>query len=380
MTFKLSLFVFSCFAIPFGLDLFKDKYKIIKKISVVVLCYILGLLIGNVFFQDFSHEDVATPLFEACVALSIPLLLIQSKIISFIKESKQVVFSFIISLSSVVFMTILTFILYQGKIENLWQVCGMLIGVYTGGSPNMSAIAIALEVDPTLFIKMNALDLLGGGLMIFLILSVFVPLGMKFLSKTNLNKDECFNYDNLHESRGPLKQRLINFILFLVLAVLALGIAFGLSQLFFGKLNFIFFICISSVLGIGLSFHKKLSQQCESFLLGQYLLYVFCFTMGSLANINKLVQSLDNLFIVVAIVLFGSLFLHLFICFLCKIPFETAIITSTACLFGPPFIGPVAERLNNQKLLIAGITTGLFGYSIGTFLGVSLALMLKNYG
>jgi hypothetical protein len=46
------------------------------------------------------------------------------------------------------------------------------------------------------------------------------------------------------------------------------------------------------------------------------------------------------------------------------------MITSTAALFGPAFIGLVAYRLGNRQLLASGLTTGAIGYAIAFFVGM----------
>jgi uncharacterized membrane protein len=52
------------------------------------------------------------------------------------------------------------------------------------------------------------------------------------------------------------------------------------------------------------------------------------------------------------------------------------LITSTAGIFGPAFIGPVAERLRNREVIVPGLTCGLVGYAIGNYLGFAVAWLL----
>ena len=50
---------------------------------------------------------------------------------------------------------------------------------------------------------------------------------------------------------------------------------------------------------------------------------------------------------------------------------------STATIFGPPFIGPVARALRNRELMVSGLTTGIMGYAVGTYLGLAVAWLLR---
>ena len=79
-----------------------------------------------------------------------------------------------------------------------------------------------------------------------------------------------------------------------------------------------------------------------------------------------------------AIVLYGSLALHLLLCKRFGIDADTAIITSTAAIFGPAFIGPVASRLNNPQMVVSGLSSGLVGYAAGTYLGILMAWLLAG--
>ena len=47
--------------------------------------------------------------------------------------------------------------------------------------------------------------------------------------------------------------------------------------------------------------------------------------------------------------MFGALIIHLLLCLIFKIDADTTLITSTAGVYGPAFIGPVAESLATAK-------------------------------
>jgi uncharacterized membrane protein len=69
--------------------------------------------------------------------------------------------------------------------------------------------------------------------------------------------------------------------------------------------------------------------------------------------------------------------MHFALAALFRIDADTALITSTATIFGPPFIGPVARALRNRELMVSGLTTGIMGYAVGTYLGLAVAWLLR---
>jgi uncharacterized membrane protein len=71
------------------------------------------------------------------------------------------------------------------------------------------------------------------------------------------------------------------------------------------------------------------------------------------------------------------LFVHVALCRLSRIDRDTTVITSTAALFGPAFIGPVSVRFGNRAVFVSGLMSGLVGYAVGNYLGLLVAWMLS---
>lgn len=61
-----------------------------------------------------------------------------------------------------------------------------------------------------------------------------------------------------------------------------------------------------------------------------------------------------------------------------KIDTDTFLITSTAAICSPPFVPIVAMALKTREILLSGLTTGLIGYAIGNYLGISLAYVFRS--
>ena len=56
------------------------------------------------------------------------------------------------------------------------------------------------------------------------------------------------------------------------------------------------------------------------------------------------------------------------------------MISSTAALYGPAFIVPIAKAINNRELTVYGIALGLLGYILGNYLGLGMAWLLHIIG
>jgi uncharacterized membrane protein len=96
-----------------------------------------------------------------------------------------------------------------------------------------------------------------------------------------------------------------------------------------------------------------------------------------MANFAELLASSSILFWFCGFVVIGSILLHYLLAIIFQVDRDTLIITSTAAIFGPAFIGPVANAIGNREMITIGIALGLIGYAIGNYLGLGLAFVLK---
>ena len=133
---------------------------------------------------------------------------------------------------------------------------------------------------------------------------------------------------------------------------------------------------VVTTLGLGLSFVKKIRQAPGSYSAGQYFIYMFSVGIGlsfdiSAINVNSL------LFLsMFAAAQFGAVLVHLLLARIARIDGDTAIITSTAGIYGPAFIVPTANALNNREVILPGLICGILGYAVGNYLGIGMGLLL----
>lgn len=356
---------------------YKDQ-KIIDTLSPVVCCYVLGVIIGNLPFLALNL-GIANEFAEIAVPLAIPLLLLSTDLIKWSRLAKKTVLSFLFILLSVMLVSFSLSFVFKNIIPDHWKVAGMLVGVYTGGTPNMTAIGKSLEVANEVFILMNGADLILGGAYLLFILSIGHRLMGKFLIPFE-SKTQSGEHENLGENKFlclDIKNKCKRTALFLLISLIALGISAGASLLISNSLHPAIVILGITTIGIAFSFKENLRELPGSYEVGEFLLLVFCVAVGSMANVENLANASLNYLAFAASVMFGSIVLHLILCRMFKIDKDTAIITSIAGVFGPPFVAPMAEALGNREIIISGLTSGLVGYALGNYLGIGLAYFIQ---
>ena len=340
--------------------------------GTVVWCYLFGILLGNLG-SSLIDEKITNSLIEITVLLAVPLLLFTLDIKAWLKNTKSTIISFIISLISISIATLLVSLTFGKENPETWKLGGMLVGVYSGGTVNMSAIGKSLDVSNETFLMVNAADIMISSLYMLIVL-----MGAKKLLAYFLPAYDLKTHENEEQDEGPTSFNLNSCIKALLLALLVVGISLGTSQLFLNKLFAPLILLICTSLGIFFSLNKKVQKNPSSFITGEYFLYIFCIALGSLCNFDNLTSKAPEILLFVGLVLVLAILLHFLGAKLYKIDADTALITNVAAVFGPAFVAPVARAIGNKQIIVSGLTTGLMGYAVGNYLGLLMAHLIKS--
>lgn len=351
------------------------KNKFFNLIGDIVLCYIIGIFLGNLGFLPLS-ENIAHTMTEVSVPLAIILMLFTTDLSQSFKLSLKTFYAFVLGIVAVFIVTIFTSYFFNDKIEEVWNLGGMAIGVYSGGTPNMSAIGMGLGVSPEYFALINIADVMIGGVYLLLMMTVAKRVLLNFLKPYKDEENISTDNENLEEL---IAYNPINIIKSLGIAILVFALSLGISYLFFGELKAGWIIFSITLIAVLLSFVKKLRSLKEAFKTGEYLLLIFALAVGSLADFSKLNAAALDIVAFFGVLILGTIILHLILSKLFKIDTDTFIITSIAAIMSPAFVPPVAKAINNKKLILPGITSGLVGFAAGNFLGLLMAELLENF-
>ncbi|MEA3361059.1 MAG: DUF819 family protein, partial [Thermodesulfobacteriota bacterium] len=136
-------------------------------------------------------------------------------------------------------------------------------------------------------------------------------------------------------------------------------------------------ILVITSFGILFSFIPKIRNIKNTFQTGMYIIYIFCIVVASMTDIGQITHINWQIMGFVAISIVGSLIVHAILCKLFRVDTDTFLITSASAICSPPFVPVVAAALKNKTIILSGLTTGIIGYAIGNYLGISLAYLFK---
>ena len=253
-------------------------------LSPVVMCYALGVLLSN--FPLFPLDDKLSNTFtEITIVLAIPLLLYGTNLHQWIGQARSTLLSFGLCVAAGLFATAAAAFVYAQRLDDAWRISGMLVGIYTGGTPNMQAIGLALGASQESIILLNAADMLTGGIYLLFLTSLAPRVYGLFLPAFEKKESEEANADEISESVSKINYRDSMRAVLLTLAII--GASLGACRLVFGHLeNIAFIMLLLTTLSIGASFAGRVRRWENTFETGEYFLLMFCVALGMLADFS----------------------------------------------------------------------------------------------
>lgn len=421
---KIVLLILLYFAFPLVIIYLCKRWSILKKLGSIVLAYGFGLVLGSsgvlpqggeayhfalqgraalpssemeallasgtISQKDSYVNSIASAqdlLVSVIVPLSFPLLLFSLNIRRWLRFAKDGFISMVLALVSVVVIVSSGYFIFKNVVPDSWKVAGMLVGVYTGGTPNLVSLKVALGVDPNLFVMTSTYDMIVGAITIIFFITAGPRLFRAILPPFKHNggseaTDEAVaEAESFEDYSGMLKKgRIIPLLKALGLALLIFVVSFGISLLLPNVSQMVVVILSITTLAVIASLFNRINKIEKTFQLGMYFILVFSFTVASMADL-KVMFSIGflGLFAYISYAYFGSLILHLILSKIFKVNADDFLITTTAFVFSPPFVPVVAGALKNKDVIITGITVGILGYVIGNYLGVALGYFLKGF-
>ncbi|MFA0814496.1 MAG: DUF819 family protein [Anaerofustis sp.] len=364
------------------------KVPMLNTLGSVFLCYLGGLILSFAFKAGGADMSLASDLSSVLVCIAMPLILFSADLPALKKLAKPMLISYAMNVVAVLIMAFLAFFLFRGIVQNADLASAMLIGDYTGGTPNLFAIGKSLGADNDQILLLQTSDMIGGGIYFFILISLMPVITRKLLPHYvpvghEVNYGETAHYESEFsgEKRSIKPWRsFLNRVLLVLLSLCCVAVAMGVALLLpskFGNVGLAklsefmaVIMLVLTTLGIALSFVKKVRSSTDSYSTGQYFILMFSVAMGLCFDFSAMSTAL-GVFAMLMLVQFGTVILHLIMAKIGKIDDQTMLITSTAGIYGPAFIIPVANALKNEEIVLPGILCGILGYAIGNYLGIA---------
>ncbi|MDO6481032.1 DUF819 family protein [Shimia thalassica] len=348
-----------------------------QRLGPIVLCYIGGLALGLSGWLPESATAPRTTATEVSLALALPLLLFSVDIRSWGRVAGRAMVSMLFAVIAVVAVATALFIVFSSRgVDQPEQLAGMAVGMYTGGIANLGAIKLALSIPDERYLLFATVDTVVGAVYLLFVLTTAPRLVSTFLKPFPKGATVSQDIEDNTDADKTRKTMIAGSLIALLCAAVCVGLAVALAPVFSFASPDIMVIVLLTTFGLAASLIPQVRDNRYATPIGMNLVYAFSFCVAAAMDLTALKDMDLSVLIFIVLATFGSLTLHALACRLAKIDGDTFLITSVAALMSPAFVPMVARSLGNPAILISGMTTGILGFAIGNYLGITIALML----
>lgn len=361
-----------------------NKWKVLGKIGPVLILYFLGIIVANLNLIPADCKGIQDTISTIAIPLALPMMLYSCDFKRFsIKTSLKITIIGIIA----VMIAVVTgfFLLRDGMGEEATVVAGAIAGKCTGGTPNLAALKVMLEMENSTFLILNSFDMVICFVYLVMLMTVGIKWARKVLGRGIYTTDTEVSAEDLAENKHPYKdfgkkKSLIQLLKILLLTLVIVGAAFGVATLakrYDENIFTVVMILTITTLALLFSLWKEVKRWDKSYDAGMYFIYIFSVVVASMANFRTMNYE-GALYIVIfqVLVIFGSFLLTILGAKLFKVDGDTAVITSNTLINSPIFVPMIAASMKNRAMVIVGVTIGLVGYAVGNYLGFLVFTML----
>jgi uncharacterized membrane protein len=349
-----------------------DTMPIGRKISGVVCVLVAAMLLSNFSvmpFKSAAYDFIGGSL----VPLAIPLLLFKSDLRKIFRDSGRIMLVFLIGSSATVVAAIAGFYLFDlGDIGV--KVAGVYTGGFVGGAVNFLAVSKVMLMSETEF--STAISASSIVSILALTLLVAIP-GVSWLAdkfSTNTKEQDIESVDQ-EVGKGP-QMRLSHL-------TGAVALSFGIcaasqylaKYLALQQYTFLFITGLSLLVANVIP--KTMAKLEGEFEAGLLLMYLFFAVVGTGTDMSVFLGMAITLFFYGMFIIIVHLTITLLVSRALGFSLQETIVGSGAALVGPAVTAAIATSKNWRTLVTPAIMCGIFGYAIGTFVGVAVSKVLS---
>lgn len=357
------------------------KVKAFKFIGPAMTVVIIGIILANTKIVP-GYADVYGTIVTYCVPVATSLYLMNMDFAQLKKMTKQPLIAMGCAIVVVAFTATVFGLIFGGGINEGWKVAGMFVGTYTGGSSNLTAIAVGLEASQDTIAAANAADYVVGIPTMILMFAAPAILGnSKWFQKKwpyRFTPEEYKGGDDQQEMLADEKWSIIDIAILLALAFSIVAASTFISGLIFpqsfASAGRILLISTLSLIAAQIPAIRRLRGH---FNLGLFFSLMFLVIIGFMVDIAAFFGSTLSITLFCLCVILSSIALHLLLLRLFKIKYEYAVLSITGAIADGTTSALVAAGGGWKNLVGVGLLMGLIGAIAGNYVGIGVAYLIR---
>ena len=361
-------------------SLWLQKFKVFKSLGPVLTVVVIGIILSNTHIVPISH-DLYGSISTYCVQAGISICLLSMNVTELKKLNRQPVIALVSAIASVCVVAIGLGIIFAPHMVEGWKCAGMFVGTYTGGTPNLTAIATGVDCSRETLAAANAADyVVSTPLMVAMFAA---PAFFKASKKWNKLWPYSFTQEELEEGGSEHlmadKEWSIKDIAWLL--TIGFGVAFVTTavaqRIFpdtFWKAGRLLLVTTVSICLAQLKPVKKLRGNLD---LGLFISLCFLATIGFAVDIKQFIGSAFIMTLYVFLMLIGCTLLNFIICRIFKIKYEYVLLSMVGCIVDGPTASLTAAGGGWKSLINVGLIMGVIAGACGNYAGIFVAYAVK---
>ncbi len=376
----------------------EQNFRWAAKLSAPVLALLIAMLLSNtriVPADSPAYDFVGNWL----VPLAIPLLLFRANIREIVRSGGRMVLVFHISSVGTLLGTALAVWTLRGRLgsPDTEHAAGMMAASYIGGSVNFMALKTSYAVREGVSNPLIVADnfVMAGIFVVLLSFAASKWFRARYPHPHSVDADATAagNLAAQHWQRKGIALLDVAWALAFAFTVFALATLLGRGMpllfpntgtpgiglgMLYTLLTNKFVLLTSVTLLLATIFARPLAKVNGPEEIGGYLLALFLFTMGLPADLVGVLTHAPLFFVFCGIIAVVNLAFTLAVGKLCKLQLEELLLAVNANLGGAPSAAAMAISAGWPRLVLPGILAGIWGYVIGTPLGVLVVEFFKR--
>lgn len=352
------------------------------KLSGPVLALVIAMTLSNTGVMPTEAPSYAF-VGDFLVPLAIPLLMLRANLFRIARETGWMFVAFHISMLGTILGAALAVVLMQGKVEPVADIAGIMTASYVGGAINFFAVRESLSVSENITNPLLVADnfIMAAVMLILLAIPGNAWFRRHFrTSQSSPEQEENAAADHWRPKSIGLLDIAKCFAVSLTLVACARYFSDfavrhwaspGAAPLV-GNL-FVWITLLTMIVATACPRLVENINGAEE--LGVFMLYIFLFAIGLPADILTVLYNVPLLFVFCLIMAVTNLAVTLVLGKLFRINLEDLLICVSATLGGPSTAAALAIAKGWPNLIVPAVLVGIWGYVVGTFLGILVAEM-----
>jgi len=368
---------------------FEQRYKWGERLSGVVIALLGGLAMSNLGILP-TQSPVYDTVWDYVVPISIPLLLMQCDLKKIWRETGRMLGAFHVSSAGTIIGAFAAAAVFGSMIPYLAEICGIMTASYIGGAMNFLASVNIFAPPEELS---NAVIVADNLVMAVHIMAMLALPGFAFAYRwfRTLPDEELYDNEELgtDEATSYWRAKPISLVdigknLSLAFLIVTLGTKISLQveassitepfRTFLGNKYLLFSTLTVIFVALFPRFSQRLRGTQE---MGTFAIFLFFVLIGIPASIKSILLEAPALLLLCSLIVLINVLVTFGVGRLLGFSLQEMILASIANTAGPMNAAAIAISKKWTKLILPAFLVGIWGYVIGTYLGVAVGRFLQ---